>query len=133
MPFAKGYTPWNVGKGSAPQIGVALKGQKHPSVSKKNSELIGINSRHWNDNKVGYFGLHDWIRKNLGNSTNCKHCGSADKKRYEWANISGEYKRELNDWIRLCKSCHNKYDVSLGRWGDATKLIKAQRLDRKAG
>lgn len=31
--------------------------------------------------------------------------------RYEWANISGEYKRERSDWVMLCPSCHRKIDM----------------------
>ena len=33
-----------------------------------------------------------------------------DKKRYHWANISGEYKRDLTDYKRLCVSCHRYFD-----------------------
>jgi len=25
-----------------------------------------------------------------------------------WHNISGEYKRDVSDWIRLCAKCHKK-------------------------
>lgn len=32
-------------------------------------------------------------------------------KRYEWANISGEYKRDRSDWVMLCPSCHRKIDM----------------------
>lgn len=31
--------------------------------------------------------------------------------RYEWANISGEYKRDRSDWVMLCPSCHRKIDM----------------------
>jgi len=32
-------------------------------------------------------------------------------KRYEWALRKGrEYKRDVNDFIQLCTSCHHKYD-----------------------
>ena len=32
------------------------------------------------------------------------------KKMYHWANISKSYKRNRNDWLRLCVPCHMKYD-----------------------
>ena len=41
----------------------------------------------------------------------CKYCRK-ENCRFEWANISGEYKRDLNDWMNLCVSCHKKYDYT---------------------
>jgi hypothetical protein len=31
---------------------------------------------------------------------------------YHWANISKKYKRDRVDWLRLCGSCHMRYDES---------------------
>ncbi len=28
----------------------------------------------------------------------------------QWANISGNYTENKNDWIALCKRCHYKFD-----------------------
>lgn len=80
--------------------------------------------------------LHDYWNKNVhplykgDNASICaKHArikrkyGKADRcenkicprigKRYEWANKSGLYKPERSDWIRLCASCHRKYDMTI--------------------
>lgn len=38
---------------------------------------------------------------------NCLQCNTG---KFEWANKSGDYKRDLSDWLRLCISCHRKYD-----------------------
>lgn len=64
----------------------------------------------WRGDRVGYFALHAWISRKLGKPSMCEHCGDTEKTRYEWANISKEYKRDFSDWIRLCKSCHFKFD-----------------------
>jgi len=64
----------------------------------------------WRGDKVGYSALHGWVRRRLGIPRFCEGCGSENKKKYEWANISGEYKRDINDWIRLCTSCHRIFD-----------------------
>lgn len=80
----------------------------------------------WNKGLVhpnlGYTGLHNWIYRILGKANYCsnKDCYYPRKntsgylminpKRYEWANISREYKQELTDWKQLCSSCHKKYD-----------------------
>lgn len=64
------------------------------------------NKEKWNE----YVYLHKWVEKELGRPLICEMCGVGDKKRYHWANISGEYKKEVSDWIRLCPSCHENYD-----------------------
>lgn len=64
----------------------------------------------WLGDKVGYTGVHKWIYKKLGKPRTCSHCGSTKKNKYEWANISGKYFRKVEDYIRLCTSCHRKYD-----------------------
>ena len=38
----------------------------------------------------------------------CENCG--EQKSYDLANISGEYKRDINDFKWLCRSCHIKED-----------------------
>ena len=60
----------------------------------------------WKGDKVGYIALHSWVRKRLGRPTKCSNDMNHKAKRYVWANISGEYKRELSDWHELCNSCN---------------------------
>jgi len=64
----------------------------------------------WKGDGVGYWGLHDWVNKVLGSPKECEFCGSITSSRYEWANISKKYRRIPEDWVRLCKRCHNNYD-----------------------
>jgi hypothetical protein len=66
----------------------------------------------WNykEDNLSYQAIHNWIRRMLGKPIFCEGCGSEDSIKYEWANISGKYKRELSDWTRLCKRCHNVFD-----------------------
>ena len=71
---------------------------------------IGRANVNWRGNKFGYGALHDWIRRVLGMSKKCSKCGTKKAKKYEWANISGKYKRNVKDWIRLCVSCHRFTD-----------------------
>lgn len=56
--------------------------------------------------KNEYVSLHVWVRKCLGTPSLCENCGTDTSKKFEWANLSGEYRRELDDWARLCKVCH---------------------------
>lgn len=56
-----------------------------------------------------YTSTHQWIYLHFGKANQCKHCGK-NEGYFEWANISGEYKREIEDWVPLCKPCHLKFD-----------------------
>lgn len=76
----------------------------------------GEKNASWKGDNVGYAGLHAWVKTVLGKPQKCDKCGCTDKKYYDWANISHQYKRDLNDWIRLCRSCHTKMDRKMP-WG----------------
>jgi len=86
--FIKGHKTWNKG----------LKGKTPPNYKGEN---------------VGYDALHDWVNRHKGKANKCEHCGK-DHGRIEWANKSHEYKRDLNDWLSLCKPCHSTYDKGIG-------------------
>lgn len=69
----------------------------------------------WTGDKVKYNSLHKWVRDNFGHAPNCEDCGikgSQGKRMWtiEWANKTGEYKRDRLDWIALCRKCHTKKD-----------------------
>ena len=67
-------------------------------------------SPNWKGDDVGKEALHNWVQKHLGKPKECEQCHTTTAKQYDWANISQEYKRDLSDWKRLCRSCHAKYD-----------------------
>lgn len=84
-------------------------------------ELNGMFNPH-----AGYFSLHDWVKKRLGKPSLCENCGTTEAKKYEWANLSGEYLRELSDWARLCVSCHRLVDGhSYTRWATIRRTQNA--------
>lgn len=91
--------------------------QGHPWTGKKHKagyfeKVSGWRNVNWKGKDVGYTALHAWVRKYLGKPNKCEFCGVEENNpnRFEWANKSGEYKRELTDWIRLCKKCHCLFD-----------------------
>lgn len=75
-------------------------------MSKKN----GKKNPFWKGSKVSYSGLHKWLARHYGYPERCDMCGTKDSKRYEWANISKKYKRNIKDFKRLCRKCHIKFD-----------------------
>ena len=66
----------------------------------------------WKGDNIKYGGLHDWIILRLGQPDKCEFCGKTGLKgRFiQWANKTGKYLRDLDDWIRLCAKCHYHYD-----------------------
>lgn len=71
------------------------KGNKNPS---------------WLGEGVGYQGAHRRIKIAKGQPRKCEVCGTtSEKKDYQWANLSGKY-AEVEDYKRMCHSCHSKFD-----------------------
>ena len=67
----------------------------------------------WKGNKAGYHATHAWFSTNYGTPNYCEFCRGESKKAktYEWALIKGKkYSRDREDYMRLCHSCHVKYD-----------------------
>jgi hypothetical protein len=58
----------------------------------------------WKGENVGYLSLHEWIRKHKEKETCCERCGI--DKPLDISNISGEYKRDVDDYEWLCRHCH---------------------------
>ncbi len=102
----KGKKPWNTGLKGYTNGGTFKKGHKGVNIPPEDAHHM------WRGEKVGYTALHHWVRKHLGSPPTCVLCWRTNLagKSIGWANISGEYKRNLNDWMRLCKRCHSRYD-----------------------
>ena len=72
----------------------------------------GEESHSWKGDKVSRGALHNWVELHLGKPKKCEKCGDTVKGKYDWANISRQYKRNLKDWVRLCRKCHIIFDGS---------------------
>lgn len=78
------------------------------------SKIVYPNTTH---NRSGisykeYISIHDWLKVHYGKPKYCEHCNE-DAKAYQWALRNGcKYERDINNFIRLCRSCHFKYDVA---------------------
>lgn len=107
---------------------------KNPEYREKQKNKImptGEHVHNWSGDNPDYYALHSWIRNRLGSAWMCEQCGKDDESsRYEWSNIDGKYRRDLNDYIMLCVSCHRKRDNSLNlrRKKDLKINLDAARL-----
>ncbi len=96
---AKGNIAWN-------------KGKPHSKEHKRNlrkSAKSGKDNHKWKGEKVGYRALHNWVEKNKPKPKVCESCKK--DKRLTAANISGDYKRDIEDYKWLCYKCHKNYDI----------------------
>ena len=91
------------------------------SISEANK---GKYNGQWKGNKVGYCSLHEWIGNRKLKPEFCEECKKV--KPYDLANISGRYKRDINDFEWLCRSCHMKKDFKSGM--RKIKGVKNQNL-----
>lgn len=74
---------------------------------------MGDRNPQWKGNKVGLISLHEWIISRKPKTQLCENCKKVTPK--DLANISGKYKRDVNDFKWLCRSCHMKEDGRLNR------------------
>lgn len=111
--FKQNHSPWNTGTiGATGANSGSIKDGEHRSLSTEftSESSTGENNKKWKGDNVGYYALHRWVRRTLGIPTRCSRCGGT-AKRLDWANVSREYKREKDDWIALCSTCHGKFDT----------------------
>ena len=90
MTFIKGQTSWNRG------------------FKILNTENYG----HWKGNKVGYSGIHVWLRKHFGKANKCENPDCSKKcETFHWAKLRDKlYERKRENFWMLCQSCHAIYD-----------------------
>ena len=69
---------------------------------------LGEKNGMWKGDKVSYGQLHKWIIRHKSKTKLCENCNK--NKPFDLANISGEYKRDINDYKWLCRKCHMKDD-----------------------
>jgi len=89
----------NYTKERALKVSNSLKGKR-----------TGESNQEWKGDRVQYRALHNWVNRWKGKANSCSNDLNHKSTRFHWANISQEYKRELNDWINLCPRCHKQYD-----------------------
>jgi len=89
---------WN--KGLTKENNLVLK-----EIAKDN---MGDKNPNWKGDNVEITALHNWIRRYKPKPEFCEECHK--NKPYDLANISGEYKRDINDFEWLCRKCHMTKD-----------------------
>lgn len=78
-----------------------------------NRGKIGNKNHNWKGIRATIQAKHTWIYRNYGKSNMCFNinCSHDKPKKFNWANISGKYYRNIDDYIMLCAGCHKRMDM----------------------
>lgn len=68
----------------------------------------GPNNPAWKGDDVTYRVIHRWINRVATKTGTCSRCG--EERLTQWANLSGNYRRDVNDFAEMCVPCHSRYD-----------------------
>jgi len=103
-----GFTGKNHTQESKYKISKSLKGKN-----------LGV--EHWNWKGGFPNDVHGWLKNLIGNAQNYKcKCGKTAK---DWANKDHKYKRDVNDYIPMCRSCHRIYDINYNHYKNYAKKM----------
>lgn len=64
----------------------------------------------WKGENIAYSTLHRWLARVAVKTGACSVCGRSDRST-DWANLSGEYRRDAADFVEMCRSCHRRFDI----------------------
>jgi len=79
----------------------------------------------WRGDDVHRVTVHDWLKTNYGKPSVCEnpYCEKRSKI-YEWCLRKGfKHERKRRNYIRLCRSCHRKYDWNKEKTQQAIKNL----------
>ena len=82
-------------------------------------EQRGANNSCWKGDSAKYAALHLRVASARGTPSKCGHCGT-ESGCFDWASVTRHY-QDVNDYIRLCRSCHNKFDGKVRNLGAYAK------------
>jgi hypothetical protein len=110
--YEKGMTQHEVAKSldtTQKVIWRVFKENKYTCRVAKKRDQTGEKNSSWKGDKAGYAAHHYRVQNVRGTPSKCSMCETEKAKRFEWANVTGNYSN-IYDYIRLCKSCHSKFD-----------------------
>lgn len=112
--IGENHHSWKGGKSNCDICGEKTKcfpSQATRCISCSIKEKSGEKHHSWKGEEAKYAAIHHWVRKHFNKNNCCDICNKKQlDKRFDWANISGEYKRVRTDWLFLCRPCHYKFD-----------------------
>lgn len=88
----------------------------------------------WKGDNVGSRCLHKWINRHKPKPDLCVRCHQTPP--FDLANISGLYKRDVNDFEWLCRRCHvmsenRRFNIKVKKVSDSDLIADLKRLSSK--
>lgn len=110
--YETGMTQSEVGKqlGVSQKViwGIMRRENYTPRTATKRNQS-GDRNTSWKGDRATYGAFHYRVQGIRGKPSVCSMCETTSAKRYEWANMTGNY-ASVYDYVRLCKSCHSRFD-----------------------
>lgn len=103
--------------------GTPTEAQKSYWNSLKKKE--GEEAPRWKGEKAGKSAFHQYINKHHGRPKICenKECKGKSKD-YDWCIKTGrKYSHNIEDYLRMCRSCHRRYDLTPEKKEQAIKNL----------
>lgn len=81
-----------------------------------------------NNKPRGYSSIHRWLDYYFGTPRVCDNpfgdCRAKKGCWYDWAVVKGKkYEKERGNFMRLCRSCHRRYDLTEDKKQEAVKNL----------
>ena len=118
-------------------IKYSQKGKHHkspPPFTKEHRERIAKSKRgekniNWKGKNAGITAIHHWVGRRKPKVELCVRC--KQRKAIDLANISQKYKRDVNDFEWLCRSCHMTEDGRMNKLVHVKKGIGGSKVNEK--
>lgn len=101
---------------------------------KQLKEAKGENNNNWKGDAANYYSKHQYLTRNFGRPKCCDFCDIVGKeeKGGRWSihyalKKDCEYSHNINDYYKLCRRCHGKYDFTENKRLHLIKIAKAQK------
>lgn len=59
-----------------------------------------------------YASIHQFLIRTYGKAPFCVWDSKHQSTKFEWANVTGKYTTELEDYLPMCPSCHRRFDFT---------------------
>lgn len=96
-----GCVPWNKDKKMTDEYREIMR---KAQTGKKNYNSRDEKAWNWKGDEASLCAIHIWVKRRKPKTEFCEECKI--KTPIDLANISQEYKRDINDFEWLCRKCH---------------------------
>ena len=107
--------------------GAVFRALKRNGIRCRNTgkrDQFGDKNSSWRGAAAAMTSKHSRLHRAFGMPKKCDACGTADRSKwYDWANLTGDYDSPT-DFMRMCRSCHRRYDNARRRGEDATHILR---------